>query len=412
CADATLRLRFDGKPKVAGSGKIRVFDAAAPSSAVATVDLATSAIQETVGGTAYQLARPVYVTDDEVIVRLPPGKLDYGKRYYVTVDDGAIEGPGGAVMRFSSPTDWSFSTAASAPIDRSALRVAVDGTGQFCSVQGALDALPARSASQSVITVGSGTYFELVRASGKGHFTLRGEDRKQTIIVGVNNENLNGGTAKRTLISIDKAEDVIIENLTIHNLTPQGGSQAEALRLQSCERCVVRHADILSLQDTLLWSGKIYAEDCYIAGNVDFVWGTGAVFFDKCEIKTVGRTGYVVQSRNEPGASGYVFVDSKITADPGVDGIVLARIDSAEYPGSHVAYINCQMGSHIAPEGWRVTGGGFGSALRFWEYQSTDAAGKPLDVSRRLAGSRQISADQAATMRDPAQVLGGWQPPH
>ncbi|HEY2735426.1 MAG TPA: pectinesterase family protein, partial [Polyangiales bacterium] len=263
----------------------------------------------------------------------------------------------------------------------------------------------------SVITIGAGTYYETIHVSSKSSFTLHGEDRKATIIVGTNNNNLNGSTSTRSLVYIEKAKNVVIEDLTIHNLTPQGGSQAEALGMQACDQCVVRHADILSLQDTLLWSGRIYASDCYIAGNVDFVWGTGAAYFDHCEIKTIGRAGYVVQSRNQASGYGYVFVDSKITADPGVTNIMLGRIDVSQYPGSQVAYVNCQMGSYIAPAGWTVTGGAAGGSLRFWEYQSTDASGAPLDVSRRLAGSQQISAAQAMTLRDPSQVLGGWTPP-
>jgi pectin methylesterase-like acyl-CoA thioesterase len=288
------------------------------------------------------------------------------------------------------------------------LRVALDGSGDYCSVQAALEAAPARGAT---ITIGAGIYLEAIHTSGKTDLTLRGEDRKETIILGTNNEDLNSGTAKRALVNIENSSGLIIEQLTIRNLTPQGGSQAEALRLQSCDRCVVRHADIISLQDTLLWAGRIYASDCYIEGNVDFIWGTGAVFFDHCEIKTVGRAGYVVQSRNDAGAYGYVFVDSKITASAGVSNIILARIDVSVYPGSHVAYIGCQMGSHIAPAGWTITGGAAGPSLRFWEYKSTDEKGAALDVSRRLAGSAQISADQAASMRDPSKVLGGWMPP-
>jgi hypothetical protein len=75
-----------------------------------------------------------------------------------------------------------------------------------------------------------------------------------------------------------------------------------------------------------------------------------------------------------------------------------------------VVYINCQLGPHIGPEGWTITGGPATSALRFWEYQSHDAAGGPIDVSRRAAGSRQLSATEAASWRDPATVLAGWKP--
>lgn len=401
CPDVSLRLRFDDEPRV-GSGKISVFEAGG-AQPVASVDVAAAQTRQTVGGAPLVFPQPVFVVDHEVIVGLP-APLRYGTSYTVKVDAGAIRGSGGAS---GLAGEWQFSTRSGPPADASQLRVALDGTGDFCSVQSALEAAP----SGGTVQVGAGFYHELIHVSGKVGVTLRGDDRKTTVILGVNNERLNGGTANRALVNIEKSAELTLERLTIHNLTEQGGSQAEALRLQDCDKCVVRDAAILSLQDTLLWSGRIYAKDCYIAGNVDFVWGKGAVYFDGCEIKTVGRKGYVVQSRNTPEGYGYVFVDSKITADPGVTGIVLARIDVSAYPGSHVAYINCQMGNHIAPEGWTITGGLAGSSLRFWEYQSTDTSGAPLDVSRRHPSSRQISADQAATMRDPSQVLGGWAPP-
>ncbi|MEO8214186.1 MAG: pectinesterase family protein, partial [Myxococcales bacterium] len=166
-----------------------------------------------------------------------------------------------------------------------------------------------------------------------------------------------------------------------------------------------------SLQDTLLWSGRLYAKNCLIEGNVDYIWGTGAVYFDGCEIRTIGRTGVIVQSRNTASGYGYVFVDSKITSDAGLTGIALARIDDSVYPASHVAYINCQLSSGIVPSGWTITGGGSTSMLRFWEYQSIGANGQPVNVGSRTAGSKQISASQAAMMRDPTVILAGWQPP-
>jgi pectin methylesterase-like acyl-CoA thioesterase len=396
CADLSLHLRFDTKPSL-GSGKISVIEQGG-STPVASIDVSTARTNISPNGAQLVFLQPVFVVGNEVVVQLPAA-LAYGKSYTVKVDAGAVQ-PAPAA-------EWSFSTRAAPPTDMSQLRVAQDGTGDFCSVQAGL----AAASSGATLTVGQGYYHELVHVSGKSGVTLRGDDRKGTVILGVNNDGLNAGTAKRALVNIEKSSDLIIERLTIHNLTEQGGSQAEALRLKDCDKCVVRDADILSLQDTLLWNGRIYAKDLYVAGNVDFIWGTGSVFFDHCEIKTVGRKGYVLQSRNAPGAYGYVFVDSKITADSGLSGIVLARIDAGEYPGSHVAFIDCEMGKHIAPEGWTITGAGAGSALRFWEYQSKGEGGAPLDVSRRHPSSKQISADQAATMRDPAQVLDGWSPP-
>ena len=410
CADVALRMRFTGTARVGSTGKLRVFDAGADDAPVASVDFAAQSSSENIGGRAFMLPRPVYVNGDEVIIRLPAQALAYGRRYYITIDQGAITAPDGTPFAISDKTSWQFDTRAAAPSQRTLLHVASDASAEFCSVQGALDALPARNANPATIEIANGTYFEVIHAQAKNNVTLRGENRDATIILGVNNNNLNPSTAARALVGIDNSSDFTIEDLSIHNLTPQGGSQAEALRMQGCDRCTLRRVNVLSLQDTLLWSGRIYARDCYVEGNVDFVWGTGAAFFERCEIKTVGRAGYVVQARNAVDAFGYVFVDSKISAAPGVRGIMLGRIDISQYPGSQVAYINCQMGEHIAPQGWTISGGGPGAALRFGEYRSTDQTGQPLDVKQRIAGSRQLTDDEANAMRAPSNVLGGWTP--
>jgi hypothetical protein len=412
CPDAPLRLTFSGPPALGSAGKIQLWSAAVADMPVATLDMAVDPFVATAGGAAFRIPRPVYVDGNDVIVYLHMPTLAYGQSYYVTIDAGAITGPNGDALSIADGTTWRFTTAAAAPADASMLAVALDGSADFCTVQGAVDAIPAANTNPVTVSVAPGTYREIVHFRGKNNVTLHGQDRKGTIIAGTNNNNLNPSTATRSLVGIDASSGVVIENLTIHNTTPQGGSQAEALRLQTCDKCIVRDADVLSYQDTLLWSGRLYASNCYIEGNVDFVWGTGAAYFKNCEIKTVLRAGFDVQSRNTSSTYGYVFVDSKLTSDATVAGNMLGRIDVGVYPGSHVAYINCQMGPHISPVGWVVTGTTDAGtpSLRFWEYQSTDLQGNPIDVSQRLAASAQITADQAAMMRDPAVVLAGWQP--
>jgi len=409
CPDPPLRITFPSPPTLGQTGKIQVFSASG--TVVASVDMSASTITDTIGGSSFVVLRPAYVDGNDAVIYLKQKALSYGQTYYVNVDAGAIKPPSGT-LAITDATTWRFTTAAAKPSSLTAMTAALDGSGQFCTVQGAIDTLPANNTAASTITVAAGQYHEIIYVSGKSNLTLHGQDRKATVILGTNNNTQQGSsasTSNRALMGFRNTGGLTIENLTIHNLTPQGGSQAEALALQGCDKCVVRDADILSLQDTLLWSGRIYAKNLYVAGNVDFVWGTGTVYFDSCEIKTVGRAGYVVQARNGASTYGYVFVDSKITADSGVTGIMLARIDVSAYPASHVAYINCQMGSYIAPAGWTVTGGSATSSLRFWEYQSVDASGAAIDVSKRTGGT-QISATQAASMRDPTVVLAGWQP--
>jgi hypothetical protein len=408
CKDPQLRLTFPAPPKLGSSGTIQVLSGSG--TVVASVNMASMTVTDTIGGMSFSLERRAYVDGNTAVIYLPSKGLSYGQSYYVNVPEGAIVPSGGGSFSITGSSAWKFSTASAAPASLANLTVALDGSGAFCSVQGAVDALPSNSSQATTITVNSGSYHEVIYWKSKSNITLHGQSRKETILLGTNNNNMNPSTKGRALIGVDSSSGLVFENLTIHNLTPQGGSQAEALRLEGCTHCTIRDADILSLQDTLLWSGTLYAKNCYIAGNVDFIWGTGAAYFDQCEIKTVGRSGYVVQSRNGTSGYGYVFVDSKITADAGVTGSVLARIDVSVYPGSHVAYIDCAMGTHISSAGWTITGGSPSSSLRFWEYQSTDLDGNALNVSGRLTGSTQISSSQAASMRDPSVVLGGWQP--
>lgn len=407
CVDPPLRIEFAAPPVLGARGRVQIWSDADTSAPKAELNLAAGNGSRTIGGMAFTVPRPAYVDGNSAVFYLT-GKLARGQRYHVTIEDGALRGPDGA-FTITDATTWKFATAARGSSDATQLAVGLAGGTPFCSVQGALDAVPANNATATTIAIGAGTYHEVLYVQGKDNLTLRGADRKRTVIAGVNNNDLNPSTKGRALVGMDNVSGLVIETLTIHNQTPQGGSQAEALRLQGCDRCVVRDADILSLQDTLLWSGRLYAEDCFIAGNVDFVWGTGAAFFSRCEIKTVGRAGYIVQARNGAGGYGYVFVDSKLTSDPGVSGNVLARVDASVYPQSHVAFVDCELGPHISAAGWTVTGGAGGS-LRFWEYQSKRPGGGLVDVSQRHGASRQLNAAEAAMMRDPAVVLGGWKP--
>ncbi len=407
CADPILRLTFSGAPTLGSSGTISVFNASG--TAVATIDMSVSQTTDTIGGLSFTILRPVYVDGNTVSIRLPSNGLSYGQTYYVNISGSALSGPSGS-LTITGNTAWRFTTVASAPSNLTAISVATDNSGQFCTVQGALNAIAANNTTARTITVNAGIYHEIVYFTRKSNITIQGTDQNGTVIAATNNNNVNASTQGRALFGVDNVTGLQIKNLTIYNQTPQGGSQAEALRLQSCDQCVVRNATIQSLQDTLLWSGRVYADSCLIEGNVDYVWGTGVAYFNKCEIRTIGRSGVIVQSRNGAGAYGYVFVDSKLTADSVATNNMLARIDVSAYPDSHVAYVNCQM-TNIAPAGWTITGGTALSTLRFWEYQSTDAAGNALNVSQRVAGSTQISASQAAQMRDPTVVLGGWQPP-
>ncbi len=292
------------------------------------------------------------------------------------------------------------------------LVVAADGSGSFKTVQAAIDAAPANSAKRTVILVRHGTYPEIVVIPAeKKNLTLRGEDRHTTIIAATNNAKLN--PSRREMISAN-ADGFVLENLTLHNLTPYHGTQAETIRVNA-DRVVLRDCDFKSFQDTLRLEGCVFVDNCYVEGDVDFVWGAGTVYFNRCELKAL-HNGYLVQSRNGADKLGYIFVDCRLTGVPDIERYVLARIDPGRFPFSHVAFIGCAMDKHILPAGWTFDGPGATASkehIRFEEFQSTDLAGNPLDIAQRVAGSRQLTTAEAARERDLAYVFGGsdhWNP--
>jgi pectin methylesterase-like acyl-CoA thioesterase len=177
---------------------------------------------------------------------------------------------------------------------------------------------------------------------------------------------------------------------------------------------VVKDVDLYSFQDTLQINGQGYVANCYIEGDVDFMWGTGPCFFENCTLRTVNNNAYFTQIRNTAQTHGYVYYKCMFEGAPGVSGNVLSRIDPGVYPFSEVVLIDCTLDSSVSPAAWRFDRNTEGPNVHFWEYNSHTADGKPVDVTRRFAASRQLkSSDDAELIRnysDPAWVLGGWSP--
>jgi pectin methylesterase-like acyl-CoA thioesterase len=355
----------------------------------------------------------------------------------VAVESGVILDAAGVAWD-GSATDWSFATRTARPAATApTLTVAADGTGDFCTVQGAIDFIRPNQPDRGRITilVRKGVYHELVDIpQGKNLITLRGEDRHASIIACANNAVVN--PQHRTMMGV-QADDITIQNLTLHNLTPKGGKQSETLQVRGA-RCLILDDDFFSFQDTLRLDGGVYVKNCFVAGDVDFIWGYGTVFFDHCTLRALNN-GFFVQSRNNAQHVGYVFDHCTLETAPAATRVVLARIHPQGYPYSNVVFLSCRMGPGIVPEGWELDRGtdrdhfpvsaaaaatrpeGQNSApvdndqpapnVHFWEYQSTDLAGQPVDVSHRLSVSRQLTAAEAAPLADPAKVLGAWVSP-
>ncbi|HEY5296594.1 MAG TPA: pectinesterase family protein [Verrucomicrobiae bacterium] len=401
CADTPLRLTFNQPPVLSGQGTIAIRRATDNKLADA-FDLNDTGFTNNFGGKILRYD-PVQIIGNVATIELHSHALNPGENYYVEIEPKVFQdADGGKFSGFTNDSAWKFSTRRALPRGRTNLVVAADGTGDFCTPQGAVDYVSDDNQLPVEIFIRKGVYDGLIYiAPDKNRIHFVGEDRKATVIQGRNNDRFNSGRIDRALMSVD-ANDFVLENLTLHNTTPYRGSQAEALRVRG-ERCVLRNADFYSFQDTLLLSGRVYATNCYVEGDVDFIWGQGSVFFDQCEIKAV-HNGYYLQTRNPAERPGYVFFKCKLTAAPNVTKCLLARIDADRFPGSAAAFINCQMGAQIPPVGWEVKGTNV-SHLRFEEFHSAGAQGKLVDVSRRHPASRQLTEAEASKLSDPVKVL-------
>ncbi len=424
CVDTRLTLTSDEPPTPGTAGTIRIYDAG-DDKLVDTVDVNVSLNRQgyVFGGTPLQ-AYPVLVLDKSATIYPHAGKLAYGRKYYVQMDPGVLSVAGTPCAGISGKTEWSFSTKASAPpADAERITVAADGTGDFATVQGAIDFVPEKNTRPRTIFLRKGVYTEIVRFVEKDHVTFRGEDREQTVVAYATNEKFQpnlvnpqvaaGGSYRRGVFIGLNSSDVTLTNFTIHNTTAKGGSQAEAIifkevRGQTGEnrsRTILTHMNLRSFQDTLQITGKAYLEDVYIEGDTDFMWGDGPCYFLRCILKTLNNRTSFTQPRNPVSHHGFVFVECTFDGAPGVTSATLGNGSGA----SEVALIECRLGKMLAPQGW--------SSRRAsnLEFHTTNLAdGTPYDMSGWPQWVKHLSAEKdgelIAHYRDPAWVLDGWKP--
>src|SRR3989475_6521436 len=197
--------------------------------------------------------------------------------------------------------------------------VALDGSGQFKSVQDAIMSVPSGSRTKPVVIhIKPGVYRELIYIQReKRFFHLVGEEAEKTVLTFDLHANMIGQNGKpittfRTPSTVIDADDVTAENITFENSAGPVG-QALAIRVDG-DRVVFRHCRFLGWQDTVLLNrGRQYFEDCYIAGHVDFIFGAATAFFESCHIHCL-QDGYITAASTPDNEQfGFVFSHCKIT---------------------------------------------------------------------------------------------------
>ena len=300
-----------------------------------------------------------------------------------------------------------FATAAELP----KLTVAPDGSGDFKSVQAAIDAAPETGA---LIRIQPGTYREVLTIR-KPHVQLRGAGKSpQDVVLTFDlSSKTAGGTTKSASVTIS-GDDFYAENLTFENsysrthALEREGSQAVAVKVTG-DRAVFRRVRFLGHQDTLYPNSKQcetdagpctparqYFSECYIEGNVDFIFGDALAFFDHCEIHALAHSVVMITAQSKHYAeekSGYVFDHCRLTAEKGADRVYLGRPWRAY---STVIFLNTEMGPEIVPEAWSEWVHNDKPSLPtvfYAEYNSTGPGARP---AARDPHSHQLTATEAA----------------
>ena len=435
--DTELTFTFASAPALGNTGQIRIYDAA-DNSVVDTIDAATPATSTnyTIGGANNFHLYPVLINDHSATIYLHGHKLGYHKTYYVQVDPGVLQINGADWPGLAGKDAWVFSTKDTPPAaDATRLVVAADGSGDFATVQGAVDFVPANPAQRVTLFIRRGVYAEIVYFDGKSNLTFLGEDCDQTIIGYPNNDRFNNqqnvnekpttNAYHRGAFFANHVTGLEFLNLSFKNSTPKGGSQAEALILTG-SRNLISHCRFSSFQDTIQINGSAYVADSFIEGDTDYLWGRGPVFFANCELKALTSGAPYMQIRNTVANHGFIYDHCTFDGAPGVANITLARIAPATYPNSEVVLLDCALGPQLSASAWRLDTAARGGApvepsvatgaenLHFWEFHSTNLNdGTPADVSKRAAFSKQLTLEQDAetikNYRDPGYVLG-WTP--
>ncbi len=293
--------------------------------------------------------------------------------------------------------------------------VACDGSGDFRTVQEAINAVPDFRNQETRIFIKKGVYKEkLTLPASRNRVTFIGEDKNATILTYddfAQKTNFYGeeiGTTGSSSFFIF-GTDFTARNLTFENSAGPVG-QAVAVRVTG-DRAIFENCRFLGFQDTLYAQGRDsrqYYKDCYIEGTTDFIFGWATAVFENCEIFSKKGGHYITAaSTEEKTAHGFVFINCNLTGDAPANDVYLGRPwrDHAQ-----TVFINTEMGAHIKKEGWHNWSKPNAEKTAFYaEYKSK---GPGAATKNRVKWSKQLSAKETAeyTVQN---ILGGsddWDP--
>ena len=271
--------------------------------------------------------------------------------------------------------------------------IASDGTGNYTTVQAAIDAVPNNSVIPYLIFVKNGIYSGHVNISiTKPNIHLIGQNRDSVVFT---DNRLCGASGSLPVYGVDPGASTVVnstncyfENITFENswgFLNQTGPQALAM-FSDNDRIVFKNCDMRSYQDTYLTStrnitDRHYLLNCRIEGAVDFIYGSSDVFFDHCTIYCTRLSGgYIVAPNHSVGTQwGYVFSNCTLDGPSGVT----TYLGRPWHNAPKTSYFNTISKIGIYPVGWWYKMGAIPAI--FADYNTMDANGNPMDLTNRIS---------------------------
>ena len=304
---------------------------------------------------------------------------------------------------------------AASPYDNAdTLVVARDGTGQFRTVDEAIEVCRAFMDYHKVIFVKKGVYKEkLVIPSWLQNIEICGEDRDLTVITYDDHANIrtperpNGMGTFRTYTIKVEGSDITFKNITIENNSARLG-QAVALHTEG-DRLTFINCRFLGHQDTI-YTGvagtRLFFKDCYIEGTTDFIFGPSTAWFEHCDIFCKANSYITAASTPQEIAYGYIFNNCTVSCAPDVTKVYLGR-PWRDY--GYTLFMHCSLPAQIRPEGWHHWEEQRKQTARYLEFENT---GEGAATDKRAAWSRQLTKQEAkaVTLQNVFMHTDHWNP--
>ncbi|MDE5786068.1 MAG: hypothetical protein K2H98_05985, partial [Duncaniella sp.] len=179
------------------------------------------------------------------------------------------------------------------------------------------------------------------------------------------------------ILSTRNSTNIYMENFTVRNDLDFGKAERVGVGVAHYggNLDIMKNVTLQSIQDTQVTGERGYYYNVTIHGNVDYICGGGDHFYDHCTLIQEGEGGFITApSTSTANKHGYVFSNCTIKGD---NNYYLGR-PWHEEPRCY--WLNTTMLALPKTEGW---GPMSDLPTHFYEYNSMDADGNPLDPLRQ-----------------------------